>query len=269
MNCKNCNHALNESEFYCEHCGAKIITERLTIKALVQQLMTDVFGWDNKYFKTTHDIVVRPKQMFESYLGGTRKRYMNPLGFMLIGLTFSIFTFNFFREEYLDISIQTSKVQLEWLAENLGGPYKDPEFQKEQLETSKKTQEFILKYFNLFTFLLLPFYALLSKFTFGKPLNYAEHLTINTYLQGVSFVTTPILFAFSVWLNPNIFLFGLILTMTLYCYVYKNLYGLSIGETILKLIIFLAFVFASAIALVLIIGVGVFIYLYISKSLQI
>jgi len=267
MTCKNCEHPLNENEFYCEHCGAKVITDRLTIRALLNQLSTDVLGWDNKYLKTVVDILVRPKKMFEAYLGGTRKRYMNPLAFMLIGLTISIFIFNSFREEYLNISYQASKSQTEWIAENFGGIYKSPEFQKQQLESSKKTQEFILKYFNLFTFLLLPFYALLSKLTFGKPLNYAEHLTINTYLQGISFVSTPILFVLSVWLNPNLFFFGLLLTIVLYCYVYKKLYHLNFGEVILKLMVFVALLFAGFIALFVVGLVVVFIYFSISKLL--
>ena len=188
---------------------------------------------------------------------------------MLIGLTFSIFIFNTFHDEYIDLSVQSSKLQLEWFAENFGGPFKNPDFQKEQLESSKRSQEFILKYFNLLTFVLLPFYSLLSKLTFGKPLNYAEHLTVNTYLQGISFISTPILFALSVWLNPNIFLVGLLLTITLYCYAYKKLYRLTIGDTIFKLIVFLILLFASIFVFILLGAVITAIYLFVSKSLVI
>lgn len=266
MNCKNCGHILNEDASFCEQCGAKIIRERITLKAMINQLMTDVLGWDNKYFKTISHTLVRPKEMFESYLGGTRKRYMNPIGFMIIGLTFSIFIFNSFHEQYINISVEAAKQQMTWLAENFSGPYKDVNYQKQQLEFSKKTQEIILKYFNLLTFLMLPFYALLSKITFGKPLNYAEHLSVNTYLQGVSFVFTPILFMLSVWIDPNIFLLGLILTMVLYSYVYMKLYNLSFAEIILKLLIFLGLLMASLILFTILAAIITIIVVLITKS---
>ena len=240
MNCKNCNYILQVEDTFCSCCGAKVIRGRMSIRLMVDQLMTEVFGWDNKYFRTLRDLIVRPRVMLQSYLDGTRKRYMNPLGFMIIGLTVSLFIFNVFHDQYLEVSVASQKAQIEWMAKNIGGPYAEIAFQKEQLDNARHGQEQFLKYFNILTFILLPIYALFSWVTFGKPLNYAEHLTVNTYLQGFSFITTPIFFLLAVWVSPYIFMLSLLFTMGIYSYSYGQLYKLGLGQIILKLIIFIA-----------------------------
>ena len=53
---------------------------------------------------------------------------------------------------------------------------------------------FILRNFNIITFLFLPFYALLSKLTYTKPHNFGEHIVINSYILGTTMFLT--LFSF-------------------------------------------------------------------------
>lgn len=61
MNCKNCNTQIEETAKYCSNCGANVVIERLTIKKTWSEVVSDFFGWDNKYLVTTKERVVSPE----------------------------------------------------------------------------------------------------------------------------------------------------------------------------------------------------------------
>jgi len=50
MKCKNCNNLLKENTTFCDNCGAKIITYRITFKQLITDLFINVFGVDSRFF---------------------------------------------------------------------------------------------------------------------------------------------------------------------------------------------------------------------------
>ncbi len=108
MSCKNCSSTLLNHSLFCNQCGAKIVNDRLTIKGLATDLSNNLLGWDNKFFFTIKNLLLRPHVVFREYLGGTRKRYMNP--FTILGLTtaIAIFLFNFFAEQYLALNIESN-----------------------------------------------------------------------------------------------------------------------------------------------------------------
>lgn len=258
MNCKNCSTELTDHSKYCQECGAKVINERISIKRLVFDLL-NVFGWDNRFFVTLRSLIKCPEDVFQKYLAGTRKRFTNPFTFFAIGAAFSLLVINQFSEEYLNL---TSKIGSEQAAifdnpslETEKNSQQDAaiELETEQSELNDKMQQMMFKNYNLFSFLLLPLYAFFAFLVFGKPYNYGEHLVINAYIQGTTFLIVTILFAISLFTLPWLYEASFILVMFYYSYAYGKLYKHSFGRATLK---FLKFIGILIITSILIYGIG-------------
>ncbi|NVJ87957.1 MAG: zinc ribbon domain-containing protein [Flavobacteriaceae bacterium] len=50
MDCKNCGTTLQDSANFCNNCGAKVITQRITFKILFKEVFTNLFDIDSKFF---------------------------------------------------------------------------------------------------------------------------------------------------------------------------------------------------------------------------
>ena len=226
----------------------------------------DIFGWDNKFFLTIRKLIIAPQEILGEYLNGTRKKYTNPITFFAIGMALSIFIFNTFDEAYMNMTLETAKAQNEWFSENIGGQFKSIKFQQESLERNEKLQKGFLKYFNLISLILLPLYAFIAFLVYRKPYNYAEHLTIVTYIQGLSFFVSSILFLIAINTSPYLYSISILFLIFFYCFAYGKLYRLTIGQSILKLIIFLVIPFAVLLLFGVVALAIVFVYGYLSSK---
>lgn len=239
MDCKNCQNNLTETSKYCNACGAKVVKERITVKRLLSDVSQNIFGWDNTYFFTIKALVLTPGHLLREYFDGTRKKYVNPFAFLTIGMAINLFSFNAFDTEFLSLMENTNRAQIEWFAKTLGGPYASAEFQEKQLELSIDNSRFMLKYFNLLVVLLMPLYTFLAFLVYRKPYNYGEHLIVNSYVQGLSFLSTTVVFFVAILVHPAFYILTFLLLIFYYTYIYGKLYGLSKGQSVLKIIIFL------------------------------
>ncbi|MFH6603346.1 DUF3667 domain-containing protein [Maribacter algicola] len=252
MTCKNCKSELSETSNFCDECGAKVVKKRITAIGLLSDIVQNVFGWDTKYFFTIRTLITEPGLLFKEYLEGTRKKYVNPFTFLVIGMTVAILTFNFFDEQFIEANKGAQKAQMEWMAEKLGGPYASGEFQAEQLESSEKQTRFMLKYFNILVVLLLPIYSFLAFIIYRRPYNYGEHIVINSFIQGLSFISISILFLISLVTHPLLYGLNSLLLLVFYTYAYGKLYRLSLGQSILKVLLFIAILSAFTVATVIV-----------------
>lgn len=280
MNCKNCNKNLSTQTKFCDECGAKVIDKRITFKNLILDVFVNAFGWDNKFFITIRGLILCPHIVLKEYINGTRKKYVNPFAFFAIGAAITLFVFNQFSEDYLRLSSELNEKQMdainttiipdlnESIAENSTKQndsettkvLRSKEIKEKQLELGNKLQDKILKYFTIFSFMLLPFYAFIAFLVFRKPYNYGEHLIINTYIQGITFLFITILFLISLVVNPNIYFFGVVSTIFYYVYSYAKLYSLSWGKIIVKTLKFLLILLITLVIIFLIGGVIGFIF---------
>lgn len=267
MNCKNCNEKLTTEDQFCHHCGAKVIKQRITVKLLFLELSTNVFGWDTRYFITLKTMLLNPNIVLDEYLSGVRKRYVNPFAFFAIGAALSLLIFNLYAEDYIKINTDSS-VSVNEFTRKIIPNYdqlpaeKKAQILKDQKESQEKGMRFFLRYFNLMAFIMLPLYTLLSFFTYRKPYNYGEHIVINAYLQGVTFLITNVFFLIAVYINPNLILAGLLSTIVFYTYAFGKLYHLSVVKSILKLLKFLVIlILTSIIFAILIFALGVIVAL--------
>ncbi|MDH7445699.1 DUF3667 domain-containing protein [Aquimarina sp. 2201CG14-23] len=270
MDCKNCNSTLIENADFCYGCGAKVIRERITTKKLRKDFFNDVVGWDNKYFKTLRIFFMHPDVVVKNYIDGTRKKFIAPFTFLAIGVGLITFLFNSFSEEYADLSsamindsfyetmfnsierIDKEKPESYFTSEEYNQKY--IEFKNNQVETNKKYSEFTVKYFNIMVLLTMPLYTYMAFLTFGrKRFNYAEHLVINSYIQGFSTLSTLLFFGLSFLVNPSLYPISILVTIFYYMFTYKKMYEISWLRSFLMLLKFLGILLITVIILMIVV----------------
>lgn len=247
MKCKNCSTDLSSQSKYCEECGAKVIKERITFKNLLSDLFKDSFGWDNKFFFTIRNLILRPDILFKEYINGTRKKFVNPFGFFAISVALALLVFNLFSEEYLQASeFSASELQITDSDTKEGskkfniGEQSDSDqvigknMNVKQQDFNRKFQQNILKYFNFYSFLLLPIYAFIAFIIFGKPYNYGEHFIVNAYIQGLLLLLAIIFFLTELLVGFSANFANILASCIFYTYSYQRLYKLSATSTIIS-----------------------------------
>lgn len=258
ISCKNCNKNLHPEDKFCNHCGAAIVSSRLTLKNILQNFADDVLGWDNKYLLTIRLLITQPKKVLTEYLGGVRKKYVPPFAFLAIATALAMLLFNQFEKEYIAVSNSFYEKEMNYF-ENMGDYKNKEEYQSQKIkqqEMNNNLQISLLKNLNLYTFLLIPLYALLAFIIFGKPYNFGEHLIITSYLQGMLFLSSILLFFISLFTNPLVYSCSGLIAIIYYLYAYGSLYKLSGWKITLKLFVFLGLIILLAI-LAFMIGVAV------------
>lgn len=260
MNCKNCQNELAAKVAYCGTCGAQVIQERITVKHLLTDLYTNAFGWDNKFWVTIRMLITDPGSVFKQYIGGTRKKFANPFSFFAICAAISLIAFNQFSVEFSEMNGAIFANQIEQIAQENTGT---TEAQVHTPDWGKKFQESLLPYWNLYSFLFLPIYTIIAFWVFGKPYNFGEHLVINAYIQGITFLLLTITFLLSLLTTPALYYPSQVFMILFYSYAYSRLYQHTGGQVVLKLLKFFGILilfclgfFAAGIGVAVIMGIS-------------
>ncbi len=227
MNCKNCQTELSVESGYCYSCGGKVIRNRLTIRNLYYYFAETFFNYDNKFLQTIIKLIVNPKDVIDSYVHGTRKRYIEPLSFFAISLTISGL-YIFIVRKYFPELFEFSEL-----------------YQSDaQKEFANKITEITTEYISLLNFAIIPALALISRIVFyNNRYNYSEHLVIYFFTMSLfsmfSVVCTLIIAAF--FQMPLLTISSLLyLTFFLYhCYLMKQVFDLSFKQLLVKISIFI------------------------------
>ena len=261
MLCKNCHIEISTSNNFCSNCGAKVVKERITVKGLLVDFLNEFFGWDNKYLNTLILMVKSPDVVLGEYVDGVRKKYVSPFVFIAIGAALATLCYNLFVDEYLEMSRAFNSKELELFNSNMDfGDKTQAEYIEEQVKINNMVQNFMLKYFNIITFLFVPFYGFISYLVYRKPYNYGEHLIFTCYVQGTLFISSIVLFVSSLLISPYVFSLNIPLAVLFYLYAYGKLYKLSVGQSLGKLMVFIGVMAVASILMLLIAtGVGVLI----------
>lgn len=237
MNCKNCEEELRELNLYCAGCGGKVIRDRVSVRILWAEFTATVLGWDNKYFFTLRMMLFQPKQVLEEYLAGTRKKYVNPLTFFALGAGIALIVFNVFVEDYVSMGASVNEFQLEPFYDfqkSMGNTIDFETFKSDMKVQNENVTRNVIKYFNLFSFVLLPIYTLISFFVFWKRNFYGEQLVINAFIQGVTFWFALITFGMAMlFSSPSIFAGSSVFVFLFYLYVYRSFYELRFRKLLL------------------------------------
>ncbi len=254
MNCKNCQDTLEENAHFCDNCGAKVVLYRITFKQLLLDFFINTFGVDSRFFLTLKKMITHPDDVINEYLTGVRRRYVNPFAFLAVGAGLSLLIFNYFADDFIRIQSTTNTNQIkeikktaekeivitpEMSEKEIQKLYSKKKVAQMQLKFMDKWMQFMLRYFNLLTFVFLFIYAILSKWTYWKPHNFGEHIVINAYVYGFATYFTIISFIVAMLVHPDIYTFSLLIYIIYYLYVFGKLYNYGILKSIFKLLRFL------------------------------
>ncbi|WP_299624448.1 DUF3667 domain-containing protein [uncultured Tenacibaculum sp.] len=268
MNCKNCNEVIEDDALFCDHCGAKVLKDRITFRFLLKELFISL-GWDSYFILTIKMMFSKPDKVLREYVNGIRKRYLNPFTYIAISAALSLIIFNVFSKDFtkLQNTINNTEVAaLKKLVDQDLTKLKDvtPEqlkaLQKQQvaakirLDVQDKIMKLFLKYFNIFMFLLVPFYALISNWTYRKPYNYGEHIVMNSYLVGTSMYFTIILFFLAIIIHPAFYFSNIFIFTAYYLYTFSKLHEYNLKQSLLSLLRFILVAFIVTVVLIVIIG---------------
>jgi len=221
MTCKNCLKELSNDAAFCDACGAKVVTERISLKRLGMEFFQNAFGWDNRFLMTIRALLFSPATILKEFIGGTRNKYSNPFAFLAIAATISLLSFNLMSDRIISFTQEITESQTKQMNEmsikmvkslKEGSKFDEGEFRNglvAQNEMMGKQIKWMITNYNYYMFLSLPLYALFAFIIYRKPYNYGEHLVINAFILGV------------------IILLGL-LNMTLSVFVSSSFYSVSI-----------------------------------------
>jgi hypothetical protein len=247
MVCKNCENSLNNTTNFCSGCGAKVIRNQLTIKALLSDFNERYVNYDNKFLKTFIGLFLKPEQIIDSYINGTRKKYVDVISYFAIAVTISglqVFIIKKFFPESIDLSNITTK----------GNE-----------AVSKEVFTTVQEYVSFVMLLSIPLYAIMAKVVFfnKKKYNFTELIVIFMYtisqmsLLGI-IIIVPILAMGGTF--GEISYYSLPIQIMYYAYCLKRLYELNLKNFILKTLLFFVVLLVFYIAAIILFVLGMFIY---------
>jgi RNA polymerase subunit RPABC4/transcription elongation factor Spt4 len=253
--CQNCS--TNFDSKFCPNCGQKIV-HRLTLHDVWHDIVHVVIHADKGIFGFAKDMVLRPGLVARDYLSGARKKYFNPLQYLLIltGVMVFLMKLSHFQEKIMKAT------QAMQQANGAAPP-------------SAAVQQMMGKWMNVIQnnqtflyFLMIPFFALgLGWFYKKAKLNFAERVVLvvmgNNCAYTLMLLTFyPILFflpdnMISIGMSVSFLLhiFGMVLTNHQF---FKGNFWENFIRSLLIFIIGYVFFFL----MMMIIGfVGVFVYM--------
>ena len=247
--CKNCERPLEIDQMFCQSCGAKIVRNRLTIRNLSEEFTEKYFNLDNTFLKTFIHLFTKPEIVINSYISGTRKKYVNVASYFaitlsLLGMQYFIFK-KFFPGVY-DANFLTTKGM--------------ESVQSDIMRT-------VAEYQSLIMILYIPVYGIISRIVFfdNKKFNYTEHVVMFMYiLSQTSLVSIVFLIVGGLTNTFQIISFFLLILQILYsAYVLKRVFALNLLGIFARTMLFLGvggFFYALAV-------IGIVAYLFFNGTI--
>ncbi len=242
MECKNCSSQLQENDDYCNSCGAKVIRNRLTLKNLFEHFSVEFLNYDNKFLRTFIGLFRKPEDVIGSYINGTRKKYINAVSYFAIAVTVSGFFIFVFLEFFPDAFNFSTDIY---------------NFDEEQAKINSDFSKRIYEYQAFIFFLSIPVFALISRLIFlkNKKYNFSEHLIINLYTYSHFALAVTVVYFLTIWYQPVFMVVSIIANLfqiVFFAYVFKRLYSLTLGQILLKTLLFFSLLIPLMIILMIV-----------------
>jgi hypothetical protein len=213
MNCKGCGSALAAEYHFCPACGETSHPHRLDVKHVLHEFVHAFTHADKGIFLLVKELALYPGKAALEYSGGNRKKYFNPVSFLLIagGITF------FLRNKIGFTGTVGSKKLVFYMG------------------------EFLHLYTTPIIVLSIPLLSLYSWLFFkssGK--NYAENMVLNMYMMGeyhlFSIIVTVLPIYFFPQLSPFFTAASFILLAVYYYFTCRYFFKQSTAATTAKVL---------------------------------
>jgi len=177
--CRNCDNHFSGA--YCNKCGQKL-AHRITMGHLAHDILHSFTHADKGFFHLMLGLFKAPGKVAREYIiEEKRKRYFTPFQYLLIIGT--IATFIVVNSHFMENAMKIMTMA-------------DPADTK-QAAAMQQVSYLQSKYYNIMILLQLPFMALATFWLYRKyKLNYAEHLTLHTFITAQTTLISMLLMLF-------------------------------------------------------------------------
>lgn len=200
--CLNCGEILRGP--YCQSCGQKADTRRITLAGLLHEIPHAILHLDRGFFATLRALSRRPGEVINGWLDGQRIRWFNPFTLVAVlaglgALLYGNYPFRFYAPAAT--------------------------ISPEDLDAYARFSQFSLRFFTLQMLAALPVFALTTWLCFagsgpGRSRGYGEHLVINAFIIGFVLFLAACFFPLMALTNRHAFFpwvyFGGVVTYCLY-----------------------------------------------------
>lgn len=260
--CLNCQSELSVDDNYCPNCGAHQFRNRLTTKEVFIELFDVIIIWNKDYFKTFFHLLVKPAITIRYYIEGGRKRYLNPLLYMLFSFFLYMLVLSFTGGEVIFIGGMKAMTEgyNTGYTEALAEDESESDIPQEALNSTAIGN--LDKISKILFFIMLPILALSSRLIFkSSKLNYAEHLVINAFFLSQVMIIGIIGIPISLLAETGLKFIGsipAILILVYIVYYQFKIYSDNILISIFKSIgfILISFIFIAIVFLLIVFTVG-------------
>jgi hypothetical protein len=178
--CKNCQTAF-EGKF-CPNCSQKADTHRFSLMHFGHELVHAITHTDKGILYLIKELFIRPGIVAREYMEGKRKKYFNPITFLLIMMALQIYASR--KTDIFTAYITANENFVQSITPK--NSTQNNESLKGLRDLKEKSPK-LLENSKLMTFLFIPVMALASWLFFWKSgFNYAENLILNILIQGQS-----------------------------------------------------------------------------------
>jgi hypothetical protein len=178
ITCQNCRTTF-EGKF-CPTCSQKADTHRFTLKHFAHEFLHALTHTDKGILFLIKKLFTKPGVVAREYNSGMRKKYFNPITFLLITMALQIYVTK--KTDFYNALFTSTEQFISNISKNT--PDVNSSSQK-ALEEAKKQSPKILENSKIITFTFIPMLALITWLFFWKSgYNYAENLVFNIFLQG-------------------------------------------------------------------------------------
>ncbi|MGF1532242.1 MAG: DUF3667 domain-containing protein [Bernardetiaceae bacterium] len=206
--CLNCDTPL--AGRYCHQCGQSRRVQPIGMRYLAYEI-THLINLDRGIPHTFLQLTLRPGHAIRAYIAGHRKRYFNPIKYLLLVSAIAAFIHLFIPyDEIFDFSQSPVSVEFEKELEAAQGREKE-KMQQLALESAKFREMAVQlitltfnQYFSLIMLLSIPILSVFTRlFFYRHAYNYAMHFVLNCYLIGHTlwFYVLLLPFALLGWLH--------------------------------------------------------------------
>lgn len=230
--CKNCEVTFDGK--FCPNCSQKAETHRFTLAHFAHETTHAVTHTDKGILLLIKEMFFRPGIVAKEYVEGKRKKYFNPITFLLLLMAVQVFAVK--KTDFYGKFTRQMQKAYESISKSSPDAIKD--FNK-QMEKADKQATLATDNSKLQTVILIPLLALLTWLFFRKAgYNYAENLVFNVLINGQLIVVFLILCILPILIKASL----IVVVMYLYIVVswayamlaYKQFYKQKWGWTILK-----------------------------------
>ncbi|WKN46134.1 DUF3667 domain-containing protein [Tunicatimonas pelagia] len=160
---------------------------RITLHYLWQEILSTL-SWDKGLFFTCKQLLINPGAAIREYIAGERKRYSNPIRFLVFATALASFV-------VIKLDLIGRALREDILASG------DERAQQAQQEAIA----FVYQYYNIIGFLTVPLLALITHAFFRRRgYNYAEHLTLAAFVTA-EYTLLYLLATFGLYYYPALF----------------------------------------------------------------